>query len=155
MLAGRPDAAEQAIRLRFDTLHSDDVMSRWGIDSLLALCLCEQGRYVEAGELAERWASIEGDQRSYRITWLSVAARIAADAGNLDEAQRSARGGVSIAAVTDELNTRAYSLENLAWVQRRANDMSGARTSFNDAMALYERKGNLAAIARAREWWDG
>jgi class 3 adenylate cyclase/tetratricopeptide (TPR) repeat protein len=152
-LAGRPGAAEDAIRQRLDGLHSDEVMSRWGVDALLASSLCEQGRFLEARELADRWATTDGDDRHARIIWLGVRARTAAHVGDLDEAQRHAREGVEIAAVTDELNTRANSLMNLAWVQREANDTAGARTSFTDAVQLYERKGNVAAAARARAWW--
>jgi hypothetical protein len=60
-------------------------------------------------------------------------------------ADRFAREGVAIASVTDELNTLANSLMNLAWVQRHGNDMVGAHRSFTGAVDLYERKGNVAA----------
>ena len=42
---------------------------------------------------------------------------------------------------------RADVLVECAEVLRRAGDMHGAKDAFEEAAALYERKGNLASIA--------
>jgi class 3 adenylate cyclase len=152
-LAGRPDVAEREIRQRIDGLHTDEVMSRWAIDALLAYALCEQRRFSEARDLAARWADTNGDDRRSRVMWCTVRARTAADAGNMKDAEESAQEGVMIAALTDELNIRASSLVSLALVLRQTNDSARSSRAFLEGLALYEQKGNVAAAQQARTWW--
>ena len=149
MLAGRPEAAEGAVRRRSELLRSDEPTVMWNIDSLLALALLEQGRITEARQLAEQWADMQGADRQTRVTWCGVLARTAAEAGDLQEAERFAREGVAIAAA-DELNMRAASLVDLGWVLRRAGDVDGTAAAIGEALGLYDRKGNIAAAALVR-----
>jgi len=149
MLAGRPEAAEEAVRRRSELLSSDEATVMWNIDSFLALALLEQGRITEARQLAEQWADMQGADRQTRVTWCGVLARTAAEAGDLQKAERFAREGVAIAAA-DELNMRAASLVDLGRVLRRAGDADGTAAAVGEALELYERKGNIAAAALVR-----
>jgi class 3 adenylate cyclase/tetratricopeptide (TPR) repeat protein len=153
MLAGRPDAAEEAARRRLDQQDLSDVMTKWGTDALLATALCEQGKYDEAQTLAIRWEGRDGDDQDGRIRWSGVRARISAELGRLDEAVRHARTGVSVAGDTDRLNIRAAASTELARALRRSGDVVGANVAFDQALGLYDRKGNIAAAARLRDWW--
>ena len=154
MLAGRPDAAEAGARRRLSEHDMSDVMANWGTDALLAVALCEQGRLDEANALALRWQGNEGDDQDGRIRWCGVRARIAMDAGQLDEAERHARAGVSIAGDTDRLNIRAFALTELALVDRRTGDTGAAGQAFEQALGLFVRKGNIAAASLLRDRWD-
>jgi len=154
MLAGRPDAAEDAARRRLNEHDLIGVMTNWGTDALLATALCDQRRFDEARALALRWEGNEGDDQDARIRWSGVRARVAAARGSLEEAGRHARVGVSIAGDTDRLNIRASALTELARVDRRIGDVGPAREALEQALDLYARKGNVAAASLLRDWWD-
>jgi class 3 adenylate cyclase/tetratricopeptide (TPR) repeat protein len=149
MLAGRPDAAEEAIRRRAEMMRSEEEALTWAIDSLLAAALLEQGRVAESRALAERWAEVRGGARGTRSMWCGVLARTSAEAGDHAEAERFAREGVAIPAA-EELNMRAASLVDLGWVLRRAGDGDGTAAAIGEALELYERKGNIAAAGQVR-----
>lgn len=156
MLAGRPEAAERAIRSRFEGRVSDqEIASMWWVNSLLALALLEQGRFSEARDLADRWAGVEGEDRQAQVAWCGIRARTAAELGDREEAKRSAREGVGVAVTTDELNTRAGSLVHLGWVLRRSGDGDRAAEAVGEALELYERKGNIAAATQVRTSFAG
>jgi predicted Zn-dependent protease len=57
---------------------------------------------------------------------------------------------VSLAERTDALNRHADALVALAEVLELAGSEDEARGFLNEALALYERKGNVAAARRAR-----
>jgi class 3 adenylate cyclase/tetratricopeptide (TPR) repeat protein len=156
MLAGRPDAAEDAIRARLEgrLLHRDGGTAV-SFDLLLGLALLEQGRFSEARDVVERRGGVEGEDRQAHVTWCGIRARTSAERGNRVEAERIARDGVAIAARTDELNTHAESLVHLGWVLRRAGDLDGAADAVGEALELYERKGNIAAATLVQASFPG
>jgi len=156
MLAGRPDAAEDAIRARLEgrLIHRDDG-TLVSFDLLLGLALLEQGRFSEALDVVERRGGVEGEDRQSYVNWCGIRARTSAERGDLDEAERIARDGVSVAARTDELNTHAESLVHLGWVLRRAGDDDGAAAAIGEAQGLYGRKGNIAAATLVRSSFPG
>jgi len=98
---------------------------------------------------------VEGEDRQAHVTWCGIRARTSAERGNRVEAERIARDGVEIAARTDELNTRAESLVHLGWVLRRTGDPDGAAGAIGEALELYERKGNIAAVTLVRSSFPG
>ena len=99
MLAGRPEAAERAIRSRFEVkgLRSGNCFD---VEGQLAPGPrpLRAGTVPEARDLADRWAGVEGEDRQAQVTWCGVLARTAAELGDLQEAERIAREGVGIAA---------------------------------------------------------
>jgi Tetratricopeptide repeat len=82
--------------------------------------------------------------------WRSVRATVLARRGGLAEAERMARQAVALAERTDFLNHRAETLVVLADVLRRRDRPQLASAALADALALYERKGNLVAAQQVR-----
>jgi class 3 adenylate cyclase/tetratricopeptide (TPR) repeat protein len=156
MLAGQPESAGDAVLARLEgrLLHRD-AGTAVSFDLLLGLALLEQGRFSEARDVVERRGGVEGEDRQAHVTWCGIRARTSAERGNRVEAERIARDGVEIAARTDELNTRAESLVHLGWVLRRTGDPDGAAGAIGEALELYERKGNIAAVTLVRSSFPG
>jgi hypothetical protein len=51
------------------------------------------------------------------------------------------------------LNIRAAASTELARALRRSGDVVGANVAFDQALGLYDRKGNIAAASRLRDRW--
>jgi hypothetical protein len=66
------------------------------------------------------------------------------------EGSALAREAVSLAEPTDNLNGHAAALLSLAEVLRLSGEQREADDAVLRAMALYEQKGNLAAVSKAR-----
>ena len=73
-----------------------------------------------------------------------------ASRGELEQAESLAREAVKIGAETDYFDLHAGALLDLAEVLRGAAKAGEARTALEEAVALYERKGNLVGAARAK-----
>ena len=67
-----------------------------------------------------------------------------------DILERVARDAVGRAEETDDLNMRADALLDLGRVLSEAGDRDGAVFAVEQALSLYEAKGNSAAVAAAR-----
>jgi len=78
-------------------------------------------------------------------------ARILAARGQLAEAEELSRAAVTLAARTDFLNQHGDALLELAGVLAEVGRTREARAAVDEALGLYERKGNLIASARARQ----
>jgi tetratricopeptide (TPR) repeat protein len=116
----------------------------------LAESIYEQGRYEEA----KRWTRVAresagSDDHDAALTWQPVEARILARFGQVEEAERLARELLEMAARTDSLNRQAEVLSALAEILGIAKRPQEAEEAAEKALALYEQKGNLAAMARA------
>jgi DNA-binding SARP family transcriptional activator len=152
LLAGQPALAEAPLRNDVETLAAmSEGAALATTTALLAQALYAQGRVGEAAELcrvAERRAAAEDTVT--QVIWRGVQARILARQGRCDEAQALARGAVALVEQTDLLSHRGDAMLDLADVlhicERRDESERAARTG----LALYERKGNAAAAARAR-----
>jgi hypothetical protein len=70
--------------------------------------------------------------------------------GRDEEAESLAREAVDVAAGTDLLNFHAGALIDLAEVLRGAGRIDQAAGAAEEALGLYERKGNFVSAARAR-----
>jgi Tetratricopeptide repeat len=70
--------------------------------------------------------------------------------GELDEAERVGREAVAIASATDVLELRAQALADLGEVLRLARRPDESAAALNEAIALYEEKGNVVEIGRLR-----
>jgi hypothetical protein len=110
--------------------------------AILARALEMQGRDDEALELAAVSRDNAGvEDLTTQVQWRGPRARVLARRGERAEAEQLAREAVELAARTDFLSLHADALVDLAVV---ANDENAAR----EARVLYERKGNVAALAR-------
>ena len=152
LLAGDLAAAEQALREGLDALGTlGEIGHRATVAALLARTLRASGRGAEAEELvrlAELTAS-EDDIWS-QVLWRITRAELLADAGRLSDAERVARDARTIVAATDLIDFHGEVLLELADVLGRDSREPEWRTCVEEALELFERKGNLVAADRAR-----
>ena len=115
----------------------------------LALALIELGRDDEAEQWLERGrATAPSEEPGPQILWRQAHSKLLARRGELAAAEQLAREGVALAAETDMLNTHADALLDLAEVLALA--AQDARGALEQALALYQRKGNLVMAERTR-----
>jgi hypothetical protein len=88
--------------------------------------------------------------REWQIKRRSIRARLLARDGEIRTAQSLAREAVAIAAKTELLWFHGDSLIDLAEVLRFATQTEEAAGAAGDALALYERKGNVVSAGSAR-----
>jgi predicted ATPase/class 3 adenylate cyclase len=151
-LAGTPEAAADVLRGSYATL---DEMGEHGFSStiagFLAQALYAQGDYQEAGRFsrASQVAAAPDDVIS-QMLWRTSRAKILARQGELERAEALAREAVRLGEPTDLVNTRADALSDLGEVLALAGRREDAVAALEEAARLYERKGNLTALERAR-----
>jgi tetratricopeptide (TPR) repeat protein len=151
-LAGTPEAATQVLRSSYATL---DQMGTRGFSStiagFLAQALYAQGDYEEAGRFsrASEMAAAPDDAIS-QMLWRTSRAKILARNGELERAEVLAREAVRLGEPTDLVNTQADALFDLAEVLALAERGEDALAALEEAERLYEAKGNLMALERAR-----
>jgi alkanesulfonate monooxygenase SsuD/methylene tetrahydromethanopterin reductase-like flavin-dependent oxidoreductase (luciferase family) len=68
----------------------------------------------------------------------------------VDEAEALAREAVELARSTDFLNAQGDTLVDLAEILSLAGRPAEAAAALDEAVALYERKGNVVSASRAR-----
>jgi DNA-binding SARP family transcriptional activator len=153
MLAGQPDLAEAALRTGVETLSAVSGVHAT-TTAMLAQAVYAQGRVEEAGELCRTIdASAVADDILTRAVWHGTQAKVLAHEGRADEAEALARAAVALVEPTDLLSHRGDAMLDLADVLRTCGRGGDAERA--SAAALYERKGNVAAAARARERREG
>jgi len=118
----------------------------------LADALYVQGRYDEAKtwlDLAQKRAA--SDDVSAQHSWRRTRAKLLARAGDFRNAESLAEEAVRIAARTDALSDHGAVLLDLAEVFRLAERPAEAADRVEEALLLFERKGNRvsAEVARA------
>jgi tetratricopeptide (TPR) repeat protein len=152
LLAGDPVAAEREMRAAEATFL--EVGEGWFLSTVavdLPRAVYEQGRYDDAFALLDmiekRPAPTDCE---WQIKRTGVPARLLARRGELDEAERLAREGVALAAASEFVVLHADVLLDLAEVLRLADRPAEADAATAEAVAVYERKGNVAAARRAR-----
>jgi predicted ATPase len=117
----------------------------------LALTLCDQGRYEEAGRLAlEAAEAAPDDDDSTRSTSERVQAMVLAHRGQLREAESLARDAVALASGGDDLIWAGETYLTLAEVLSRSGKDAEAAAEARRAVELSERKGAVALTERAR-----
>jgi class 3 adenylate cyclase len=149
--AGDPVAAERVLRESIEVLEAKGETAFLStLAALLAEALYQQGRLEEAQEatqISER-ASASDDFAS-QVEWRAVRAKVMAIRGEREEGETLAREAVAIVESTDYLDMRGDAWMSLAEVLTRVA-RPGAAEAVEQALALYERKGNLVSAARAR-----
>ncbi len=153
LLAGDPNAAERELRREYDRLEQmGETYTRSTIAGYLAVAICSQGRYEEAGKFAAiaEEISTEDDVISQAL-WRSVRARVIARDDRFDEAVELANEAVELLGTTDGIVERGDALLALADVLELAGRTQDAEDAIAEALALYERKGNEISARTARE----
>jgi ATP/maltotriose-dependent transcriptional regulator MalT len=120
--------------------------------ALLARLAREQGRDDEALALSRtaEQATADDDTESQAL-WRMVRAPLLARAGDLAQAEALARGALALVRQTESPMLQADALAELAEVLRLASRGDEARATLDEAIALYEAKGNRVAARRARQ----
>ena len=151
-LKGDHHAAENALRRGYEALERlGEHGYRVSVAALLARALYEQGQNDDAARLV---ATVE-EEASKHDLWSQVLfrlthARLLADAGHEPEAEAKAREALAIVDRTDLLDLRGDVLLDLGDVLRRAGREDEARECSEQALALYERKGDIVSSDKAR-----
>jgi DNA-binding SARP family transcriptional activator len=135
-----------------------DRLQRLGQRSPLASRAAQlAGTFYTRGNLteAERWSEVaeesaSSDDAGAHLAWRGVRAKVLARRGRSSEAEVLARAAVRSAESTDALNDRAGVLLDLAEVLRLDGRDAEASALVEEAMEHYERKGNRAAVRKAR-----
>lgn len=118
---------------------------------LLGNAVYAQGRHDEAFELtrvSEDAASLE-DFLS-QMLWRALRARVLSRRGATSEAESLGREAVEIGQETDCIDMQGDVLMDRSEVLSRAGRAHEARETVQEALSLYERKGNVMSIAKAR-----
>jgi tetratricopeptide (TPR) repeat protein len=153
LLAGNVLAAEAVFRASCERLQAMQAFSPLATRAAqLAEALFRLGRHVEADE----WTRVSekhtrADDIGAQFSWRGVRAKLEARRGNAETAEALAREGVALAERTDAVNQHAAALLDLADVLRIAQRSDEAVPIVENALALFERKGNVPAARRARD----
>ena len=152
MLAGDPAAAERDLRRDFDALtEMGEAYLLSTIAGELARAVYVQGRIGEAEELsriAEQFSA--ADDVTSQALWRSVRAKALALRGDPDSALGLAEEAVALLRVTDALVRQADALVDEAEVLGLLGRGAEARERLQEAIRLFERKGNFVAAEQAR-----
>jgi ATP/maltotriose-dependent transcriptional regulator MalT len=152
MLAGNPGVAEQVTRRGYEELERAGEKAWLSTNAAeLAQSLFALGRDEEAEHFTriseEAGAS---DDVVTQVLWRQVRAKVLARSGDLGQAERLAREAVRLSEESDAPNWRGDALLDLAEVLRLAGRPAEAVAPVEDALALYEQKGNAVSAAKAR-----
>jgi class 3 adenylate cyclase/tetratricopeptide (TPR) repeat protein len=153
LIAGDHAEAERLAREAYDTL---DRAGEKGYLSTLAASLgrivFERGRLDEAWVLAERSRELGGsDDVTTQFGWRAVQARVLAERGELEEAERLAREAVKLIETTEYMSNRADGHFDLGVVLAAAGKDAEAVDAFTRSLRLWERKGDLVMTAETRQ----
>jgi class 3 adenylate cyclase len=150
MLEGDFEAAEAAAREACEqALAVDELGNFMFFASHLAQGLMGLGRDGEAEQwLDDSREKAPSEEPWAKILWLQARGKLHARRGELEEGEQLAREAVALAAETDMLNAHADALVDLAEVLTLAG--KDGRGELEQALALYERKGNLVMAERTR-----
>lgn len=156
MLAGNPDAAEEAIRPELDATRKTGDKLRLAIHAnLLGLVLCEQRRYDEAEELSRESESASApDELINQVGWRTVRARVFAARGELGPAESLAREAVNLATSGEYVDSHANALICLGEILHQAGRREEAARHVEKARRVWERKGNVILASNARALLD-
>jgi len=154
LLAGSPDRAYEALKQSYAALAARGERSYLATRAaMLADVLYRQERWAEADRRAKeaQACSSRGDVLTEWM-WRSVAGRLAARAGRLEEGAELVHGALACLADTDVLDQQARCRLDLADVLCMARRGGEARACVAEAIRLFELKGNDIDAKRAAAW---
>ncbi len=153
-LAGDWARGEEFLRETYEELvRMGEKSFRSTVAAQLGEAALRQGRLEEALRYTEVSEEIgSSDDHMNEAAWRAVRAQVLAGRGEHEAAVTLAREAVELAEGTDYLEFVAEAWLKLAEVLRATGGDAGAPAS--EALARYERKGNLVGAARARALLD-
>jgi class 3 adenylate cyclase/tetratricopeptide (TPR) repeat protein len=151
-LAGDFAAAERALRRDYQALAA--LGERYILSTVageLARVLYAQGRLDEAEGCSRHAQDLaDADDVASGTLWRTVQAKVLARNGNRDGALMLIGEAVDLLKRTDSVVAQAETLVDLAEVLRLAGQRKDADEVLEDAVALFEAKGNVAAAEALR-----
>jgi ATP/maltotriose-dependent transcriptional regulator MalT len=121
------------------------------LTGLLAQAVYAQGRTEDAAEIslvAEDLAAT--DDVEAQAVWRAVRAKVLAQSGDHEDAERLAREAVTLLRQTEATVKLADALLDLAEVLITSGQIRAGRAALEEGSRLYEAKGNVVAHSRAR-----
>jgi tetratricopeptide (TPR) repeat protein len=152
LVAGDPTAAEGELRPGYEALRRMGEQAYLSTTAaFLARAVLAQERYEEAERLTEVSddAASEDDLITH-VMWRGTRARTFARRGEVARAERLARESVELSRQTDCVNMQADALVDLAETLRLLHRSGDAAGPFEEALQLYEEKGNVVSAAAIR-----
>ena len=120
--------------------------------ALLAMTLCDLGRFDEAEEFVQRSRTMTAeDDFASQSEWRIAKARVLSSRGVHDEALALADEAIEIADATDYLVWQGECYEVRGMVRAAAGRGDEAAAAYAEALIRYERKGNVVAADRVRK----
>jgi tetratricopeptide (TPR) repeat protein len=157
LLADNLEAAEDALRAGYDELKERGGRSALAVVAAnLARVLLLQHRDEEAEELVQvcRETASAG-QLDTQMKWRQLHAIVLARRGQFEEALRTASRAVRLSQRSQQLDSQAEALLDLAEVLRLSGRATEATEQAQRALNLYRQKGNVVAARRVRRLLKG
>jgi tetratricopeptide (TPR) repeat protein len=157
LLADDPAAAE--VLLSRDNASLEAIGERYfrssvaGLHAHALIGIGELDRAADTAAVARELA--DPDDLDAQVVWRTAEAKVAARRGSADQAVRLASEAVDLASQTVDIVLHADALLDLSTVLRAAGRHEEAEPPGREALLLYERKGAVAAAARARRLLEG
>jgi tetratricopeptide (TPR) repeat protein len=153
LVAGDVTTAETLLRRGYAELEE---MGERGVLSSTAAelgrVLCEQGSYDEADRFAASGEQLSGPGDAFNSSLIAgIRARVLASRGDFAAASDAAQEAVARAAAGDCVELKADAYRALAEVRQASGRKEDAEAALQDALRLYEEKGNLIAAERVRK----
>jgi DNA-binding SARP family transcriptional activator/class 3 adenylate cyclase/tetratricopeptide (TPR) repeat protein len=153
LLAGEPRAAERELRLGYERLEEmGETSTSANLAALLAQALHAQGRDAEAVAVTELTPGTH--DVSAQVHLRAVRAKALGRVGRVDEAEELGRDAVARARESDFVVMCGDALCDLADVLEQAGRADEALPLLDEAVQLYDTKGNIVAAERARHARD-
>jgi DNA-binding SARP family transcriptional activator len=149
---GDPVTAERDMRPLYDSLKSMGEKSHFcSLATMLARAVYDQGRYEEAGALAEeaQRSARPNDVHSH-IVWRGTRAKVLARRGDFVAAEGLAREALAFAEESDFLHSHGDALMDLAEILELRGRPEEAADALEKAIGLHELKGNVLAAGNCR-----
>jgi tetratricopeptide (TPR) repeat protein len=151
-LAGDLAAAERELRADDAALAAlDERYFRSTVVGMLAGVLVEARRFEDAAQaVATARELADEDDALSQVLWRTAHARLLAEADKPDEAVAHAESAVELATDGDDIDLLGDAKSALGEVLWRAGRRDMAEPPLREALALYERKEDVASASRVR-----
>ena len=121
------------------------------LTGLLAQAVYAQGRTEEASQISVVAEDLAAkDDVEAQAVWRAVRAKVLAQSGDHEDAERLAREAVTLLRQTEATVKLADALLDLAEVLITSGQIRAGRAALEEGSRLYEAKGNVVAHSRAR-----
>jgi tetratricopeptide (TPR) repeat protein len=151
-LAGEWKAAERLYRRGYETYERMGEKTQLStLAVLLGNAVYAQGDYDEAFELTQvSMDAASPEDFLSQMLWRALRAKVLSERGATSEAETLGRDAVEVGRKTDSIDMQGDVAMDLSEVLSRAGRAREAREAVEEAIRLYERKGNVTSAARAR-----